>query len=108
MTTFAWTYSDCVCLPTFNGLTDVARSIAYTCTGTDGPNTATLSGRVQLAEPDPNTFTAFASLTFVIVDGWVQAVLGANGVTSVQACIQGQIDQIVNPPVSPVLMQLPF
>jgi hypothetical protein len=67
-----------------------------------------MGGRVALADPDPNNFTQFANLTFEAVDIWVKAVLGANGITSVENCIQGQINSIVSPPVAPEIKQFPF
>jgi hypothetical protein len=95
-------------MPTLNGLADVVQTVRYSCTGTDNGTEASIDGQVRLTEPDPNSFIAFGSLTFQNIDTWVKAVLGANGITSVEACIQGQINSIVSPPASPVTRQFPF
>jgi hypothetical protein len=35
-------------------------------------------------------------------------VVGVDGVANLEACIQGQIDSLITPPVSPVSTPLPF
>jgi hypothetical protein len=47
-------------------------------------------------------------LTNEIVVGWVQSVLGVDGVANLEACIQGQIDSLINPPTYPINTPLPF
>jgi hypothetical protein len=53
-------------------------------------------------------FTPYADLTEAIVLGWVKESLGENGIISIEACIQGQIDSEINPPISPENTPLPW
>ena len=53
-------------------------------------------------------FTPYADLTEEIVINWVKESLGDNGIISIEACIQGQIDSEINPPVSPENTPLPW
>jgi hypothetical protein len=43
-----------------------------------------------------------------LVIGWVQAQLGEQGIANNEACVQGQINSILNPPVSPQNTPLPW
>jgi hypothetical protein len=94
-------------MPTLGGHTNVVTSVSYNCSANDGTNTVDIEGVVQLS-PSGNPFVEFAALTFLIVDGWVKAVLGENGIISVEACLQGQLDSLANPPVNPESVPFPF
>jgi hypothetical protein len=50
------------------------------------------------------TFIPYASLTEAIVIGWIPE----SQITSAQQCVQGQIDSLINPPVSPANTPLPW
>jgi hypothetical protein len=52
-------------------------------------------------------FIPYEDLTNDIVVGWIQQDLGVDGVSNLEACIQGQIDSQINPPVVPVNTTLP-
>jgi hypothetical protein len=47
-------------------------------------------------------------LTEADVIGWIQTDLGVDGVSNIEACIQGQIDSEINPPVVPQNTPLPW
>ena len=78
-------------------------------TGTDGTHTASIDGNTQFAieQTDPN-FVPYAQLTQATVIGWVQAALGAQGIANFEANVQGQINSLANPPVSPAQTALPW
>ena len=80
----------------------------WNCEGTDGTNVASCGGISRFEQTSEGDFTPYADLTEAQVIGWVQAELGENGVTSVTANIDGQIDSMVNPPVSPEAEPLPW
>lgn len=82
--------------------------VDYTCNGTDGTNSAEIGGRCEFASQDGPDYIPYADLTEEIVLGWVFEELGENGVDSAQQCVQGQINSIVNPPVSPEVEPLPW
>ena len=84
----------------------------WTLTGTDSstpPNVASIGGNTvfNVHESDPN-FVPYAQLTEATVIGWVQASLGADGIANFEANVQGQINSMINPPMSPQNTPLPW
>jgi len=74
-------------------------------TGVDGANTASIGGNTQFSSADQTgPVTPYADLTEAIVIGWIPE----SAITSAQACVQGQIDSMINPPVSPANTALPW
>jgi hypothetical protein len=80
----------------------------YDVTGTDGAYTASLSNVAQFSTASVSPFIPYEDLTNDIVIGWIQSGLGVDGVSNIEACIQGQIDSQINPPVSPENTPLPW
>lgn len=74
-------------------------------TGVDGANTASIGGNTQFNSADQEgAFIPYASLTEATVIGWIPA----EAIASAQACVQGQLDSMANPPVSPENTPLPW
>ena len=74
-------------------------------TGVDGTNTASIGGNTQFNSADQEgAFIPYASLTESIVIGWIPE----SAIASAQACVQGQLDSMANPPVSPANTALPW
>ena len=74
-------------------------------TGVDGANTASIGGNTQFNSADQvGAFISYSSLTENIVIGWIPE----SAITSAQACVQGQIDSMITPPVSPANTALPW
>ena len=74
-------------------------------TGVDGANTASIGGNTQFSSADQvGAFIPYASLTEATVIGWIPA----EQIASAQACVQGQIDSMITPPVSPENTPLPW
>jgi hypothetical protein len=73
-------------------------------TGVDGTYTASIGGNTQFDSQQSETFIPYADLTEAIVIGWIPE----NQMTSAQACVQGQIDSMITPPVSPANTALPW
>ncbi|MFZ9438795.1 MAG: hypothetical protein ACO260_00690, partial [Hylemonella sp.] len=69
----------------------------------DGSNTASIDGNSQFTVQE-GTFIPYDQLTQAQVIGWIPA----NQIESAQACVQGQIDSMINPPVSPQNTPLPW
>ena len=107
MTTYTWTVTNLWTLPQVDGQTDVVVNSAFLVTGVDGAYTANIQGNQQFTYTG-GPFTPFDQLTQDQVIGWIQAALGPNGITSLEACVQGQIDSMKNPPVSPAQQPLPW
>ena len=74
-------------------------------TGVDGTYTASIGGNTQFNSADQTgPVTPYASLTQAQVIGWIPE----SAITSAQACVQGQIDSMITPPVSPANTALPW
>ena len=108
-TTFTWTVTSMSTLPEVEGKTEVVVLAQWLCAGADGETTADIGGNTQFTlSPDAPDYTPYASLTESQVLGWIFEALGENGVSNTQACVQGQITSILNPPVSPSNQPLPW
>jgi hypothetical protein len=74
-------------------------------TGVDGTYTAKIQGNTQFNSADQEgAITPYADLTEATVIGWIPE----SQIQSAQACVQGQIDSMINPPVSPAAQPLPW
>ena len=74
-------------------------------TGVDGEYTASIGGNTQFSSADQEgAITPYADLTEAIVIGWIPE----SAIASAQACVQGQLDSMANPPVSPANTALPW
>jgi hypothetical protein len=105
-TTYTWTIDQMYTLqqPDPNYVVNVA----WTLTGVDGTTTASIGGNTMFDSNQSGTFIPYANLTEAIVIGWVQASLGEIGIANYEANVQGQINSILNPPVSPENTPLPW
>ena len=104
MTTFTTTVTQMYTLPQEAGETDVVVNVNYLVTGVDGANTADIGFSQQFTIQQGEAFTPYAQLTQAQVVGWADS----QTVSNMQACVQGQIDSMVNPPVSPSSQPLPW
>jgi len=103
MTTFTTTINAMYTLQTPDP--DYVVNVLWTVTGVDGSNTASIDGNTQFSSADQQgSFVPYADLTPEIVLGWIPA----NQIDSAQACVQGQLDSMANPPVSPENTPLPW
>ena len=107
MTTFTWAvtalYTETVA--TEQNYVVIAN---YTVVGVDGEYTASLSNIARFNTASVSPFIPYDQLTEDIVIGWIQADLGVEGVSNLEACIQGQINSQINPPVVPMNTPLPW
>ena len=80
-------------------------NVLWTVTGVDGQYTAEIGGNTQFdSSQAPETFIPYQNLTPQIVTGWIPP----EQIASAQACVQGQIDSMITPPVSPQNTPLPW
>jgi len=80
-------------------------NVLWEVQGVDGQYTASIGGNTQFNSADQEgAFIPYDQLTPEIVIGWIPA----NQIESAQACVQGQIDSMINPPVSPQVAALPW
>ena len=84
---------------------DYVVNALWQVTGVDGSNTASIGGNTTFSSADQTgPVTPYASLTQAQVVGWIPE----SAITSAQACVQGQIDSMITPPVSPANTALPW
>jgi hypothetical protein len=104
-TSFTTTVTQMYTLPQEAGETDVVVTAMYTVTGVDGEYVASIGGSQQftISADDPG-FTPYDQLTQAQVIGWIPE----SAITSCQACVQGQINSMITPPVSPTSQPLPW
>lgn len=80
-------------------------NVLWEVVGVDGEYTASIGGNTQFdSSQQEGAFVPYPSLTPQIVIGWIPQ----NQIDSAQACVQGQIDSMINPPVSPASTPLPW
>ena len=104
--TYTWTVDRMSVLQTPNP--DYVVIAEWTCAGTDGTNSAEIGGDSRFSSEQVGTFIPYADLTEADVLGWIDDVLGVNGISSAEGCVEGQINSIVSPPVSPTAEPLPW
>ena len=84
---------------------DYVVNVLWEVTGVDGANTASIGGNTQFNSADQKgAFIPYASLTEAAVIGWIPE----SAIASAQSCVQGQIDSMITPPVSPADTPLPW
>lgn len=107
MTTFTWAVT-ALYTKTIADHQDYVVIANYTLVGVDGEYEASISNSAQFSTESVSEFIPYADLTEAIVIGWIQSDLGEVGVAALEACVQGQIDSIITPPVVPINTPLPF
>jgi hypothetical protein len=72
--------------------------------GVDGTHTASIQGNTQSSSEQSDNFIPYDQLTEEIVISWIPE----SQLINAQACVQGQIDSMITPPVSPQNTPLPW
>ena len=103
MTTFTTTITAMYTLQTPDP--DYVVNVLWEVTGVDAEYTASIGGNTMFdSSQAPETFIPYDQLTQAIVIGWIPE----SQITSAQQCVQGQIDSLITPPVSPANTPLPW
>lgn len=96
---YTWQFVKFDVYPTLNGLTNVVRSVHWKLTGNNGAGKiATAYGEQHIPAPAPESFTPFANLTSVQVQGWVEAQMGSE-LTGIRASLDNMIAQQITPTI---------
>jgi hypothetical protein len=106
MTTFTWTVTQLL-TETIAGEQNYVVIANYEVVGVDDVYTSSIQDSARFSTANVDSFTPYEDLTNSIVIGWIQALLGVDGVANYEASIQGQIDSQINPPVTPEVTPLP-
>jgi hypothetical protein len=85
---------------------DYVVNVLFTVTGVDGDYTASINGNCQFTSDQESTFIPYANLTETVVLGWINSA--TNNQANYYANIDGQIESLKNPPVSPQNTPLPW
>jgi hypothetical protein len=107
MTTYTWNVT-ALYTETVDGEQNYVVIANYEVTGVDWTYTASLSNIARFSTASVSPFIPYADLTEDTVIDWIQQDLGPDGVSNLEACIQGQINSQINPPVVPVNTPLPW
>jgi len=100
MTTFNWKVTQLL-TETIAGEQNYVVIANYEVVGVDGVYTSSIQDSARFSTANVDSFTPYEDLTNTIVIGWIQALLGVDGVANYEASIQGQMDSQINPPVTP-------
>ena len=90
---YSWEISSVEIAPSENGLTDVIKQINWTYKATDGINTVSTSGALNLQEPDHNNFIPYQSITFNTVKSWLDNVVDKQ---YLEIYLNNQLDKLAN------------
>jgi len=98
--TYNWVISQLECYPEHEGKNDVVFIIHWRRKATDGNgHTGDIYG-AQLIEFNPSDiFTPYEQLTQAEVEGWLEAAMGADRITEMDAVLDNQIADQINPPI---------
>lgn len=107
MTNFNWIVN-ALYTETIDGQQDYVVIASFEVVGVDGEYSANVTGTQTFSTESVSPFIPYNELTNDIVVGWIQQELGEDGVNNIYACIQGQIDSQINPPVVPQNTPLPW
>jgi hypothetical protein len=91
-------------LPQVDGHTDVVTNVRYNVSGTDGTYTASIDFSNQYTAQQDGSFVPYYQLTEAQVNSWIPE----EQLMIAQACVQGQLDSMANPPVVPMPQALPW
>jgi len=102
---YTWDVSTCDTYPTKSGKSNVVHNVHWRLTATDGTNkdsdgnnwTATVYGTQSLDTSDLSSFTNWSSLDAAKVQGWVEAALTADTVTTMKAGLDAEIALKITP-----------
>ena len=102
---YTWDVSTVDTYPTKDSKADVIYNVHWRLTATDDTNkdsdgnnwTATTYGSQSVDTSDLSSFTAFASLDAAKVQGWVEAALTSDTVTSMKTKLDAQIALLITP-----------
>ena len=99
--TITWTISQTDFVLSQDGLTNVINNLHWRCDAAESSGgkeyVAGSYGTQSLAAPDPNSFTAYDSVTEANCIDWLKAEMGDDAVTELEAKLQANIDAQITP-----------
>ena len=102
-TTYTTTVTNLYTIPNPTGY--VVNAV-FEVTGTDGTNTASIGGNCQFTPTEGQNIIPFDQLTQAEVIAWINTA--TNDQVNYYANIDGQIQSMITPPISPESQPLPW
>jgi hypothetical protein len=87
---------------------DTVAQVRYTLTATDGVNTESINGVVDIIANDGGTFTLYEDLTQTQVIEWVKSSIREVDLEHYKLRLTMLLDQKTNPPIRPVIKPVPW
>ena len=81
-------------------------NVLFTVSGTDGTHTASIDGNIQFTDQVESDYIPYDQLTEATVLGWINDA--TDNQANNYANIDGQIQSMITPPVSPAAQPLPW
>jgi hypothetical protein len=97
--TYNWTIQAMDCVPQEDGHTDVVVVAHWNVSASDGTYTSSVYGTQSFTYNPESSFTPYEDLTQEQVVGWVQEAMGEEQVASLEANLDQQIANQINPPI---------
>jgi hypothetical protein len=98
--TYVWQFERLDVYPTYETVTDAVQSIHWRMNADDGSgHSASAYGENATGPIDVNNFIPFASLTASVVQAWLEALLGADGVNEIKADLDRCISEAASPSI---------
>lgn len=96
---YSWIISQLECYPLQDGNEDVVFQIHWRRQATDGTHFADVYGSQGVTLDPDAPFTPYADLTQADVEGWLEDAMGEDRVAEMDASLDKQIEDQINPPV---------
>lgn len=97
--TYSWVISQIECYPEKDGKQDVVMTIHWRRQATDGAHMADTYGSQHITLDPSAPFTPYPDLTQAQVEGWLVDAIGGARVAELDAILDKQIEDLVNPPI---------
>lgn len=94
---YAWSFPTLDVVYNEDNLQNVAQTVHWVYTATEGNYTASTYSTVSLPPPAPEDFIPYDELTEAIVQGWVEGALGAEQVAAMNDALAANIANQQNP-----------
>ena len=107
-TTYTWKIDSMMTIDASAQEPNYVVSASYTLKGEDGEYTSEIQNTAFFEVGSETEFIPYASLTEEIVLGWIKGQLGESAVENYEFCINDQIQNKINPPVTPQQKPLPW
>jgi len=98
--TYTWVISQLECYPQQDNHTDVVFTIHWRRQATDGTHIADVYGSQGVTLNPDEHFTPYSDLSFSQVCGWLDKAMGAEKIAAMDAALDTQIANQINPPVT--------